>query len=83
MGQHWFRQWLVAWQHQAITYTNSNLHLPESCAIHIKAIHSTRNVQESNHQNIFERYTRKIKAPGDSELISKYSIEPLSEKSSS
>ena len=23
--QHWFRQWLVAWQHQAITWTNIDL----------------------------------------------------------
>ena len=22
LGQHWFRQWLVAWWHQAITWTN-------------------------------------------------------------
>ena len=61
LGQHWFRQWLVAWQHQAITYANSNRHLPGSWAIHIKAIHSIRNAQESNHQNTFEHYTHKIK----------------------
>ena len=25
MGQHWLRQWLVAWRHQAITWTNVDL----------------------------------------------------------
>ena len=25
LGQHWFRQWLGAWRHQAITWTNSDL----------------------------------------------------------
>ena len=29
LGQHWFRQWLVAWRHQAITWTNVDL-LPEA-----------------------------------------------------
>ena len=25
LGQHWLRLWLVAWQHQAITWTNADL----------------------------------------------------------
>ena len=25
LGQHWFRQWLVAWRHQAITWANVHL----------------------------------------------------------
>ena len=25
LGQHWLRQWLVAWRHQAITWTNVDL----------------------------------------------------------
>ena len=25
LGQHWFRQWLVAWWHQAIAWTNDDL----------------------------------------------------------
>ena len=25
LGQHWFRQWLVAWRHQAIAWTNVDL----------------------------------------------------------
>ena len=62
LGQQWFRQWLVAWQHQAITLTNSNWHLPGPWAIHIKAIHRIRNAQESNHHITFEHYTHKIKA---------------------
>ena len=24
LGQHWFRQWIVAWWHQVITWTNAN-----------------------------------------------------------
>ena len=26
LGHHWFRQWLVAWWHQAITWTNDAYH---------------------------------------------------------
>ena len=36
--QHWFRQWLVAWQHQAITFTNVDQSLVRSCDIHLRAI---------------------------------------------
>ena len=27
MGRHWLRQWLVAWRHQAITWTNVDFHM--------------------------------------------------------
>ena len=36
LGQHWSRKWLVAWRHQAITWTSADIisdvlgHLPES-----------------------------------------------------
>ena len=38
MGQHWLRQWLVAWQHQAITWTNVDLSSVEICGIHLTTI---------------------------------------------
>ena len=27
MGRHWLRQWLVAWRHQVITWTNVDFHM--------------------------------------------------------
>ena len=38
LGQHWFRYWLVAWRHQAITWTNVDLSSVRSCGIHVRAI---------------------------------------------
>ena len=38
LGQHWFRQWLVAWRHQAITWTNVDLSSGRFCGIHLRAI---------------------------------------------
>ena len=38
LGQHWLRQWLVAWRHQAITWTNVDQLSVRSCDIHLKAI---------------------------------------------
>ena len=35
LGQHWFRQWLVAWRHQAITWTNVDFSSVRSCGIHL------------------------------------------------
>ena len=37
-GQHWFRQWLVAWWHQAITWTNVDWSSVRSGGIHQRAI---------------------------------------------
>ena len=37
-GQHWFRQWLGGWRHQAITWTNVDLSSVKSSDIHIKEI---------------------------------------------
>ena len=36
--QHWLRQWLVAWRHQAITWTNVDLSSVRSIDIHLRAI---------------------------------------------
>ena len=38
LGQHWPRQWLVAWWHQAITWTNVALLSVRSSDIHLGAI---------------------------------------------
>ena len=38
LGQHWLRQWLVAWQHQAITWTNVDWSSVKFSDIHIRAI---------------------------------------------
>ena len=36
LGQHWLGQWLVAWRHQAITWTNVDLPSARSSGIHPK-----------------------------------------------
>ena len=38
LGQHWFRQWLVAWRHQAITWTNVDWSSVTYSDIHLRAI---------------------------------------------
>ena len=38
LGQHWLRRWLVAWRHQAITWTNVDLSSVRSCGHHVRAI---------------------------------------------
>ena len=38
LGHHWLRQWLVAWQHQAITWTNVDLSSVKFCGIHLTMI---------------------------------------------
>ena len=37
LGQHWLRQWLVAWWHKAITRTNVDLSSVRSNDIHLRA----------------------------------------------
>ena len=37
-GQHWLKQWLVAWRHQAITWTNVDWSSVKSNDIHIRVI---------------------------------------------
>ena len=38
LGQHWLRYWLVAWRHQAITWTNVDLSSIRSCGIHLRTL---------------------------------------------
>ena len=38
LGQHWLRQWLVAWWHQVITWTNVDWSSVKSNDIHVRAI---------------------------------------------
>ena len=38
LRQHWLRQWLVAWRHQTITWTNVDWSSVKSSDIHIRAI---------------------------------------------
>ena len=38
IGQHCFRYWFGAWQHQAITWTNVYLSSVVLCGIHLRAI---------------------------------------------
>ena len=38
LGQHWLRQWLVAWLHQAITWTNVDLSSVRSSGVHLRPI---------------------------------------------
>ena len=38
LGQYWFRQWLVAWRHQAITWTNVDWSSAKTSDIHIRAM---------------------------------------------
>ena len=62
-GQHWLRQWLVAWRQQAITWINIDLSLVRSSGIHLRAI--------SQVYNKLKNYWSKIpfKSPGTNELI--------------
>ena len=38
LGQHWLRQWLVAWRHQAITWTSFDLSSVRSSDIQLRVI---------------------------------------------
>ena len=38
LGQHWLRKWLVAWRHQAITWTSVDLSSVRSSDIQLRAI---------------------------------------------
>ena len=38
LGQYWLRKWLVAWRHQAITWTNADLSSLRSSDVHMRAI---------------------------------------------
>ena len=38
LGQHWFRWWLAAWGHQAITWTTVDKSSVRFCSIHLSTI---------------------------------------------
>ena len=72
VGQHWLRWWLVAWQHQAITWTNVDWSSVKSSDIHIGAI-SQEMPQPSVtkiRSKIFIQYLKfHSKFPGANELM--------------
>ena len=49
LGQHWPRQWLVAWWYQAITWTNVDLTSIEFCGIHMTTL-SQKGIKISIHE---------------------------------
>ena len=70
LGQHWLRQWIVAWRHQAITWPNIDLSSVRSSYIHMMAI------SQEIHQPSIIQFSAKIthrkfcsNLPGANELI--------------
>ena len=57
LSQLWLRQWLVAWRHQAITWTNVNLSSVTFSDIHLRALPSEN--LETNQYNKIENYILK------------------------
>ena len=72
LGKHWFRQWLVAWRHQVITWTNVDLSSLWSHDVILRAISleiSQPSVTKISFKNIFLRiYWNRS---GANELINK------------
>ena len=60
LRQHWLRQWLVAWRHQAITWTNVDFLSIRICGIHLEQFHIK--CPATILYNEFENYTFKITA---------------------
>ena len=68
-GQHWFRWWLIAWWHQAITWTNIDWTSLRSSDVYLRAISldtSQPSVTKISLQLIFLRFYWNL--PGDNEL---------------
>ena len=63
--QHWFRWWIAAWRHQAITWTNVDSLSKVFCGIHLKA--SSKEVLINWIRNLCYDVTTHL--PGTSELI--------------
>ena len=61
LGQHWFGEWLGAWGHQAITWTNVDYSSARSCGIPWGNF--TSNAQDTYHFYLFENDWFKVKAP--------------------
>ena len=59
LGQHWISLWLVAWRHQAITWTNVDLSSVRSSCTHMSAI-LARDASAISHWNQLENYLSKI-----------------------
>ena len=66
LGQHWFRYWLLAWQHQAITWTTVDLASTRSSGIHSRVMFTWV------HKEMCLKFTyskSEPHLPGDNELI--------------
>ena len=70
LGQHWLRKWLVAWQHQAITWNNVDWSSVKSSDNHIRA--TSQEIPQPSNTKIHLKITY-IKFhsnfPGANELI--------------
>ena len=54
-GQYWFRSWLVAWRHQAITWTNVDLASTGSSGIYSRVIYlKTQDIKDKVGFHTFE-----------------------------
>ena len=75
LGQHWLRKWLVAWWHQAITWTNVDLSSMEFCGIHLTTILQAAH-EISVHGMSLKIMILKLQPhlPGANELIDEYSF---------
>ena len=69
LGQHWFRKWLVAWWHQAITWTNVDLSSSRSKDNHLMAISQDKpqpSITEFSLKITYINFLSNL--PGDNEL---------------
>ena len=72
LGQHWLRLGLVAWWHQAITWTNIHLTSVRSFGIQLRAIlQEMLKMYILNHVNTYLNINSRLQLhfPGDNELI--------------
>ena len=73
LGQHGFRQWLVAWRHQAITWANVDVSLMVFCATHLRPILQKISIHKMSLKNIF----RATSVSGANELNHQYHTSSL------
>ena len=68
LGQHWLRQWLVAWWHQAIAWTNVDL--PSKCSVAFTWEHFHKKCSWTSSYHVFIDCTFKLlpHLPGTNEL---------------
>ena len=55
-GQHWFKKWLIGWQHHVITWANVDLSSKVICGIQPKR-NFTRRAHDFNPLHVFGEYT--------------------------